>query len=517
MAANAIAAAALWLLAFAAFAWPRHTLGTHTDLFQFFNWINALDHGQMPNRDFATPMGALAHYLPYWGYRLTGQFGGALEVASLLALGIVLPCAVVALARRVVVAHGLAVLVGAAALIVVPWNPGDGGMVVSQFLFYNRWCWAALAMLLVFYLPARTRARSVVDGVAIAVLLLFLFFTKMSYFAVGAAFVCVFGLALGRFAPAAWAGSGIAVAAMLCTQVGTGAVGDYLTDVWVALRATGVLWTGKGSPFLLNVQASWAGYAAFGIAAAIATLGAGRKPTRAGNRQALDWTFFLFCFFCVASSVLILAQNGAQACVFGLAAAFLHIATHCRGWRRALASGALAVFLLPTLLAQSVATFAFVTKHRYTPAALPRMENVYYNPSAGRDLRHLRSGVALLQRNSVASGALTALDFANWFPVFFDIAPVPGRLWCFHPGRSISRATAPPAAALFANTRQVMVPKFDATAQPRLRAPRDFLLALYGDYLARAYVLLDENDGWRLLAKEPADGDGPGADIRARR
>ena len=506
LAALSFGAVALWLLGFCVFALPGQTLGSHTDLFQFFNWINALDHGQAPHRDFHTPHGALAHYFPYWGYRLAGQYGGALEMASVLALGAVLPCAVVALARGVALPLGLLILIALAALIVVPWNPGDGALVASQFLFYNRWCWAALGALFLFFLSARNNTSAVVEGLAVAVLLLFLFFTKMSYFAVGGVFVAVFGIAFRRFSRPAAIGLVVFVGATLAVQVWNDSVDDYLGDVTDAVKATGFFWTGSNSPFLVNVLGSWPQYAALAIACGLAASSA--SLTR------VDWTFLLFV---VAASVAILAQNGAQACVFALVAAFPRLIDCCRGVRRALATSALLLFLLPPLLAQGVAAFAFTAKHaHYAPVELPRMQAVLFSRSEHDAIRHLRSGLALLERDDLASGGLMAFDFANWFPVFLDIAPVKGRLWCYHVGRSVSHETAPPASATFANVRHIMVPKF-ATIRLQLllksrlfdftsvteTSPRDFLLDVYGDFVARAFVLVDENEHWWLLRRVP--------------
>lgn len=507
----------LWLLGFCVFVLPGHTLGSHTDLFQFFNWINALDHGQAPHLDFHTPHGALAHYLPYWGYCLAGQYGGALEVASVLALGVILPCAVVALRRSVAVPLGLLILVALAALIVVPWNPGDGALVISQFLFYNRWCWAALGALFLFFPSVRPRTRSAnrvrsgvfVEGLAVAVLLLFLFFTKMSYFAVGVAFVTIFGIALRRFLRPATIGLVGFLGATLSVQIWSGSVDDYIGDVVDAIKATGFFWTGSNSPFLLNVLASWPQYAALTIACAIAASGA--SLTRD------DW---ILPPFVIAASVAIFAQNGAQACAFGLVAAFPILIESCRGVRRALVIGALFAFLLPALLAQGVAAFAFTTNQaHYAPVDLPRMEAVYFPRSKHHEIHRLQRGLALLERDDLANGGLMTFDFANWFPVFLDIPPVRGRLWCFHVGRSVSHETAPTTTAMFANVRFIMVPKF-ATIRLQLllksrlfdftsvtqTSPRDFLLDIYGDFVAQTFVLVKENERWWLLRRVPEHG-----------
>ena len=501
----AATAVVLWGLAFGLFGAPAHTLGAHPDIFQFFNWINALDHGQMPSRDFHTPVGMLTHYLPYWGYRLAGQYAGAMEMASLLALAALLPCAAVALAGRVSTLAGVAVLVAAAALIAVPWNPGDGALVASQFLFYNRWCWAALGTLFLFHLPKRQPRSGVVEGLVVATLLLFLFLVKIPYFATGAVFVAVFGIGFGRFRRAAAQGFALFALAVAGLQAFTGVVDNYLGDVLGALNATGFFWVGAGSPFAVNLLDSWSQYAALVIAWAVVASG--------GGLQRGDWAFLGYA---VASSVLILGQNGAQSCVFALVAGHLCLLARGTGPRRAIAGWALVVFLLPPIFAQGLASHAFATKHAYyQPVTLPRMGGLYFFGAERDFIRRLESGVSLLQGNDIQTGALMSFDFASWFPVFLNIAPVQGRMWCFHVGRSIEFDTAPSAARMFANVRHIMVPKFGhtrltpltppqetpATALAHIAktSPRDFLLAVYGDHVATAYRVAQENEHWWLL------------------
>ena len=504
----AATAVALWGLAFGLFGAPARTLGSNPDLFQFFNWINALDHGQMPSRDFHTPAGMLTHYLPYWGYRLAGQYAGAMEMASLLALAALLPCAAVALAGRVSTLAGVAVLVATAALIAVPWNPGDGAFVLSQHLFYNRWCWAGLGALFLFHLPKRQPSSGVVgvaESVVVATLLLFLFLVKITYFVVGAAFVAVFGAAVfgigfGRFPRAAAQGFALFALTVAGLQACTGVVDNYLGDVLGALDAGGIVWVGADSPFAMNFF-PWRQYMALTIAWAVVASGGGLRRS--------DWAFLGYA---VVSSMLILGQNSAQLCVFALVAGHLCLLARGTGPRRAVAGWALAVFLLPPLCAQGLASHAFATKHaRYQPVALPRMDGLYFLETERDHIRHLESGVALLQGNDIQAGALMSFDFASWFPVFLNIAPVQGRMWCFHVGRFIDFDTAPSAARMFANVRHIMVPKF---GRSRLTPPtppqetpatalaamaRDFLLAVYGDHVAATYRVVRENERWWLL------------------
>ena len=499
-----VVATFLWLLAVGLFVVPQRTLAGFLDVVQFFNWINAVAHGQMPSRDFQTPIGALAHYVPYLGFRLAGGFAGAMEAASVIALAVVLPCAVLALRGRADRWTSAAFLVAATALIVVPWNPGDGAMVVSQFLFYNRWCWSALAVLWLFMVPAqggqRPQAQRVEGGV-IGVLLLLLFFVKMSYFAVGFVFVGVFGVLLGRFRPAAMIGLGVLLVGVACVQALAGCVDDYLLQVVETIRASGLFWRDPDDVNVLaplNLRASASFFVLVAIACGFALTGkAFSNPAmaRPGLDAAASWLFVLFA---VAASAAILGQNGAQACVFALVAVFVLINSGLAGWRRGAVGALLATFLLPTFISQCVATYAFLAQANphYREMELPRMENVFH--ADGPALTELRTGVDLLASNN-AQRQLLAFDHETWFPVFFDVEPRKGRLWCLHVGRTISREVAPTANALFANVQHVIVPKSAVRAQPRA-----FLLDRYGDHLAAHYELVDENEHWRLFRRKVA-------------
>ena len=96
-------ACALVFLGLVLFVLPGATVSasfTH-DLFVYLGGIHRVEQGQLTSRDFYSPLGLLGYYLPYLGHRLVGQFGGAMEAASFLALLGAMPVAVIALRNRV--------------------------------------------------------------------------------------------------------------------------------------------------------------------------------------------------------------------------------------------------------------------------------------------------------------------------------------------------------------------------------------------------------------------------------
>lgn len=464
--------------------------------------IHRVDQGQLPSRDFFSPLGPLAYYLPYLGYRLVGQFGGAMEVASIPVLLTTLPAGAIALANRVPpLASGL-ILVAVFGVIAVPLNPGDGGGLVSQAMFYNRWCWAMLAILFLFAIPPASRPRTAnwLESAAVAFCLLFLFFTKASYFVVGFVFVAIFGIALKRFLRAGLIGIAILLTVALGVQLTTGWVKHYLADILTAIEITGPV---QANLFEQKIAFNLFEYALVALAYACMVP---RKQLRAADA--------LLALYVVGSSIPILSQNAPQQYVFSLIALFAHLLALCRrsgreheaAFRisRRMVTAALLVFLLPHLARQCIATAFLLGGALGSPAfadiraiGLPRMEGVLINESReGEYVRTLQSGVALLREQGVRDETLMTLDFANPFPVLLNLPPALGDPWCMHVGRHISLETALPGERLFADATYIMIPTYWQE-----RETRDFLLEVYGGYLAEAYGVVVENGDWRLLRR----------------
>ena len=486
-----VVAALLWLGLFAAFGLPGHSLDWGRDLLVFFGQINALEHGQVPYRDFRTSMGALPFYLPWAGFRLVGGFGGALEMASLLATALLLPCFVAALHGRFSWPAGLALLLCLAALAATPYQNGP-----SHIGFYNRWCGSALAALFLFAVPPRRPVNVHVEGIAVAALLLFLFFVKASYFAVGLAFVAGFGVALGLFRRAAAVGVGVCAAVVVGVQIATGLVDDYLVELAHSLEVSGVAWYARDKYLRQYLPQSAPYYGALAAACFLAVIG----------KANIGWRRWAFLLFAPASCLVL---QGHDASFFGPSPLVATLAL--LGERSVKASrygvfGLLALFMLPycAITARAVAEYQDDERARFRPAELPRMANVYMEDLAhdARPKRHClyfaadesRAGLALLATHDVDDGVL-ALDYYNHYPALLDVPPLLGRLSVLMPGRTVSRDAAPSPEVVFGQAGYVLVPKTP-------NEERQVLLALYGEYLRRHYQLLGGNDQWQLWQRK---------------
>ena len=493
---------------FALFALPGATVQGYAlqDLMTFFGWINALQHGRVPSVDFGTPVGALAHLLPYWCSRISGQYAGALEAAGALVAALLLAAASAALRARASAGVTALFLAAVFGMCCVPWNPGDGGGMVSQFGFYNRWGWAAIAVLFLLGASGQGAAgnRWRLDAAVVAGMLLFLFFLKMSYFAVAFVFVVGFGLALRRFARAAVAGLAVFCAVVATTQAATGMVLPYLAQVGEIIRATGVVWT---EVLRVNLPPIWP-LCALAATAAVLTV-------RKGN-AARDLAMPLFA---LAACLLLSAQNGPSASAFALLPAFAQAAALVEGerarWvsatvriRNAAVVGMMAAFLLPQLASQTIATTFYVNiTHvggdgwgQYREVEVPAAGKVYTRREDEAYARTLRSGVALGRAAEPSCSTVANLDLAQPFGALLGLPPSKSFFWSVDVGRSVRRDTAPGGLAVFADVDCVMWPK-----RPDAPESTAFLLDLYGDYLAQAFPLTMENADWRLLRKRPVD------------
>ena len=493
----AAAAAVLWLACAAAFVLPSQTLDWGRDLLVFFGQINALEHGQVPYRDFRTSMGALPFYLPWLGYRLVGGYASALELGGLLATALLLPCVVVALRARFGLPTALALLLCLTAMVAAPFDHGHH--LPSHMGFYNRWSAAALAALFLFVVPARQRASptvTMVEGAAIAALLLFLFFTKASYFAIGFAFTVGFGAALGMFRQAALIGAAAFALVVGAVHGATGVIDDYLAELAHSSNVSALSWYGRPRFLKVHLPRSLSYYGVLAIAAAFA----------AYAKAYVDWRHWAFVAYAVVGCLALQGHDAGFYGPFPLIAPLALLGERtAKAWRR-WHLGLLALFMLPYLAALPRATFEH--DGDALPVELPHMAGVQaIDVSSGRTepnrVKHqllfvadeLTSGLRLLRHNGVTHSVL-GLDYYNYFPPLLATPPLPGRLAVLMPGRTLDRNTAPAPEAVFRHASHVLVPV-------AINNDRRYLLSLYGEHLRLSYRLLDRNEHWQLWKRKP--------------
>ena len=203
--------------------------------------------GQLPNRDFQSPIGLfyfILHALPMQWFGVNAK---SVVYSDLIVLPGMIALAAAACYRRLPLFASLAVIVVICLLMITPrfydWSAEDFGFLAD----YNRQSWAVLECLLVlaFFEPLRpwNRQSIMADGVAIGLGMLFLFYMKMTFFLLAGLY---FGASLflqdGRlkFSKAQRITGTAAFAVLLCgiavVELRYGITADYFKDLAYAGR-----------------------------------------------------------------------------------------------------------------------------------------------------------------------------------------------------------------------------------------------------------------------------------------
>ena len=539
--------AAAFAIGYVVFVWTPVTavsLMMH-DLFIFFDAMQRIDQGQRPSVDFPTALGAAMLYLPWLGSRIAGGYAGGIELSSaFVALLLCLACAQACAAR-----HGPAVtalLIAAVFLIVVPamlegydaprsitFEAGEYVAINDNFanaMFYNRWAWGALIAVFVFLTPRRTEdGTPLAEIITLALIIVFLFWLKASYFAVAAGAAALYAF-LG---PKPWRtlaiGGGIAAAGILLIGLLTGNLVAYVADVLAVGRVSGLRFTDLASLIkgnLLELLVALAPALAMGLL---------------GRLKAIDiWVNGLI----FGGTLFIINQNaqtsGLPTILVASAYALWRLRDDDNRALRIIAALSLALPAATFVMDRASGLLGQVTVARREEArpapdwsAIPALKNVYaqerenvlarIETANGPEARleafraaaiygrrqYLRSGeymaslmAAMDELRPVMKPNETAvdLDFSSPF-AFLTGTRAPKGYWItFDDGRSIDAKTFPEADRLFADVDHVMAPKLFVEWDTAIR-----LRALYSGWLDAHYEERVETPLWvRWSHRKPA-------------
>jgi hypothetical protein len=483
------------------------------DLFIFLDGAHRVASGQVPNRDFHTALGPLVYYLPAAGYLLTGSLGLAMPAAMALCLALLAPPMAWILAGRVrpLLAWPFAAFL--LLVVAVPMNLGEAISALSFAMFYNRVGWVALALLAVMVLaPMRPRRwGTAIDAACAAFLVALLVYSKVSYGAVGVAFL---GL-LVLFFPehrrwAALAGLLLAVVAVLVELAWRGTAA-HLADLRIAGHVSGGL-RGGFTDLANAAMRNFADYILFGV---LAGLHLRRDPS---------WRMALMYAFLASSGLVIMIQNSQAWGILTLHAGALVAAEailraprtvpEAGPWR---ASTGVPLFtlalLLPTIVHCAAALGLHATLAAQRPVerfALPHFERIRV-----AELWPVTDhAFSVAFRDGLAEGAramadldprrIVVLDFVNAFSAGLGVAPPRGDNSWLHWGRNVDHAHHVPPSQLLADARIVLAPK------PGINGPP--LWALYGPAVEAEFDLVRETPSWRVYRRreEPVTVSGAG-------
>ena len=239
------------------------------DLMMFLDGAHRIVSGQVPHRDFHTPMGAVTNGLPAIGLWLTGSLGAAMPTGVGLLILALAPVMAYVLTSRLRPAFALPMAVYLSLILAAPANLGESPGALSFAMFFNRIGWAALSLLLILFLPPRIGRRVAADGICAAVLTLLMLYTKASFGLVAAGFLACLLLDHAR---RPWAA--LALAATAAVTLALEAIWRLpapAVDLAQALHASGAVRGGIDN-ILSSIAGNLLDWAAFAIVAAAAAV-----------------------------------------------------------------------------------------------------------------------------------------------------------------------------------------------------------------------------------------------------
>ena len=498
----AVPATALAAVCIAALLLPGRTVLTAylNDVFIFLDGAWRVVEGQAPSRDFHTALGPLDFVLPALALAATGDFGLVMPGATALVLAALLPAVVRISDSRLRPVIALPFAAFLILIVAMPANLGESVSSLGFAMFYNRWGWVFLSLLLVLHLPPKPgRAAPAADAVAAAGLILAAVYTKATFGLAASAFLLVsaFDRQGRRWARPACV---IVPAAALLVEFFWGGSLAHIRDLQEAARVSGGFSPDKAAGALMRHVADlvFLGLFVFGL------LRIGAKPRD-----------FFFLAFCAAAGFWILLQNAQPWGIITLhagaavAAERLLRSEDAFSRRGPFGRGApllLAAMLLPTIL-HAAATLglhaAMARSDRFTPLPLPRFAQVGTvvlgragDPAfADLYLRSVADGAVLLSSVVPPPQRVTVLDFSNPFSAGLGLAPPRGDHAWLHWNRNLDAVHHPAPETLLGGAAFVMEPKWGINPEP--------LRALYGERLRLDFVPVRETEFWILHRRLP--------------
>jgi hypothetical protein len=534
----AAAYAGAFAIGYVAFVWTPVTavsLMMH-DTFIFFDAMQRIEQGQRPSIDFPTALGAAMLYLPWLAAKLVGGYAGAIELASaFVALLLCLACAQACAAR-----HGGAVtalLVAAVFLIVVPsmlegydaprsvtLEAGELVAVNDNFanaMFYNRWGWGALIAVFAFLTPRRDEdGTPLAEIITLGLLLVFLFWLKISYFAIAAGAAVLYAYLGAKPWRTLMFGAGGAAAGIALIGLLTGNLIAYVADILAVGRVSGLRFADLASLIKDNMLELLVALAPM---LAMALLGRLRPTDLWVTGMIFGGTLFIINqnaqtsglpTMLVASAYAIWRLRDDESRALRLIAAF----------SLALPAATYVMDRSAGLLGQTTVARREEARPEPAWAVIPAMKNVFAqeresilarieaasdedtkvqafrNAAVFGRRQYLRSGeymaslmaaMADLQPLMKANETVVDLDFASPLAFLTGTRAAEGYWITFDDGRTIDGKTFPKPEALFADADHVMSPKLFVEPDTAIR-----LRSLYSGWLDAHYAERVETPYW---------------------
>ena len=500
--------------------------------------------GQIPSIDFYSIYGIAVYFPAALGF----HFG--LNASEVLAFGhfvvalFLLPLAAITVYRRFSILPSFIFVLYVFLLIVAPTEMGGFFLTHTFGTYYNRHCYAALAIVLLHYVEPRSMRRtdSYLDAAVLTLLLLFLVYSKTSFGGVALGFVIANALT------SKWKLRTMAVTLAACVVL-IGAIGmlthynsAYLADNLAMAQAKGSIFGGVHAWIRTLYAHMWD---VVGSLLALIALSLSRRFS------VFDSAFVMGTIF-VSFALRDLTGGGLLGLPL-LVAVFLccgELARRTVAGRRAATTGGvwpehagalavfglLLVFVSEPIMGNSLALFTYYLEVRKPPAAvLPGLAGYVFPPESdsgdgflhnqlGHDDQahrllatvrqmNLRAGdywpliiegCHLLERVDFKDHAVVSFEQTNPFEPLMGMRPTSYGFPLLWVGAAFTEKKHPAPARYFSDADYVMVP-----AVPYSQSELDLLLKIYGSYLHEHYEVVQQSPHWSLWALKKDRGATP--------
>jgi hypothetical protein len=490
--------------------------------------------GQIPSIDFRSLYGAAIYYPSALGFYLGYNAGAVLGFGHFVtAVPLLIMTALVSYRRLPILQSAILVLF-LFLLIVVPMRIGGSPHELTYGIYYTRHGWAALTIALLFYLEPRTIRRSdpFLEPIILSLLLLYLFYCKITFAAVALAFVAVNSLTSEYKKRLSIISLLIFVCVVTAITILTEYNSAYFNDIFGVVNRNPSLRQGHYGIVVILAKHLWILILCFTALSAVYL---------AGHRKYFDLAFVTGC---IIGSVMILDKSGGTAGGLpALIAVFLVCGelarrTNCRieaGTEPSARPGNVAsVIILGIMLAfvsdPMVRAGSALHEHfnkttgerSVTPTSLsgffvaapPTVDmhetlghddtaHVLFNQLRGPDqelkaweyLPLIAEGVKLLE--SVPHGNHSVINFehTNPFSALLHMRPTKYGYPFFYV-QNVPSLNLRGAERYFSDADYVMVPQV-----PYRLGQLEKLMAAYGQYLQENFYELRRSPHWRLYAR----------------
>jgi hypothetical protein len=489
--------------------------------------------GQIPSIDFQSLYGAAIYYPAALGFYLDLNAGAVLGFGHFVTAVPLLIMAALASYRRFPILHSVILLLFLFLLIVMPMRLGGTFSELTYGIYYTRHGWAALTITLLFYLEPRTIRRSdlFLDSIVLSLLLLYLFYTKITFAAVALAFVIINSITSKYKMRLSILSLSIFVSVVAAILIFTEYNAAYFNDIFGTVSRTAAL--RRGLYGTLSIIAKHLGIFLLCFTALAAVYLTGR-------RKFFDLAFVTGCI--IASLMILDKSGGTNRGLPALLAVFLICGelarrTECRmeegaapsSWPGNVASIAILFMLLAfasepmvqggaalhshfnkTMGEQSVAA---MNLSGFIVAAVPTVdvhETLGHDDAAQSLVNQLRGswelsareylpliaeGVKLLESVPHDNHSVITLEHTNPFSVLIGMRPTKYAYPLFW-AENMRSSDLPAPERYFSDADYVMVPKI-----PYSRDQLETLMEVYGAYLEENFYELKRSSHWRLYAR----------------